>query len=155
MAKAFLFDVDGVLTDSADISKELVKRYFSKLGKSIGEEDIIPNLGMGMNALFLKTAERVGVNIDLDEALSFFRENYALLLKEKKEIPGASSFVLDARKKGVLTAVVSSAQKWRVEENLSSISLSLEDFDLVLTEKDVKRNKPFQISTLRLWLSWE
>ena len=107
MAKAFLFDVDGVLTDSADISKELVKRYFSKLGKSISEEDIIPNLGMGMNALFLKTAERVGVNINLDEALSFFKENYALLLKEKKEIPGASSFVLDARKKGVLTAVVS------------------------------------------------
>ena len=35
MAKAFLFDVDGVLTDSADISKELVKRYFSKLGKKV------------------------------------------------------------------------------------------------------------------------
>ena len=46
MAKAFLFDVDGVLTDSADISKELVKRYFSKLGKKVGDEDIIPNLGM-------------------------------------------------------------------------------------------------------------
>ena len=59
MAKAFLFDVDGVLTDSADISKELVTRYFLLLGKTVGEEDIIPNLGMGMNALFLNTAERV------------------------------------------------------------------------------------------------
>lgn len=143
MAKAFLFDVDGVLTDSADISKELVKRYFLLLGKTVGEEDIIPNLGMGMNALFINTAERVGVKIDLDEALSFFRENYALILKEKKEIPGASAFVREARKKGVLTAVVSSAPLWRVEENLASISLSPSDFDLVLTERDVKRNKPY------------
>ena len=78
MAKAFLFDVDGVLTDSADISKELVKRYFSKLGKKVGDEDIIPNLGMGMNALFVNTAERVGVKIDLDEALSFFREKLSI-----------------------------------------------------------------------------
>ena len=143
MAKAFLFDVDGVLTDSADISKELVKRYFLLLGKTVGEEDSIPNLGMGMNALFINTAERVGVKIDLEEALSFFRENYALILKEKKEIPGASAFDIDARKKGVLTAVVSSAPLWRVEENLASISLSPSDFDLVLTERDVKRNKPY------------
>ena len=75
MAKAFLFDVDGVLTDSADISKELVKRYFSKLGKSIGEEGIIPKLGMGRNALFLKTAERGGVNIKVDDARSFVKED--------------------------------------------------------------------------------
>ena len=143
MAKAFLFDIDGVLTDSADISKELVKRFFASKGKSVGDEDIIPNLGMGIDALFLKTAERVGVEINLDEALSFFKENYSALLKEKKEIPGASSFVKDARKKGILRAVVSSAPSWRVEENLSSIGLSLDDFDLVLTEKDVKRNKPY------------
>lgn len=143
MAKAFLFDIDGVLTDSADISKELVKRFFASKGKSIGYEDIIPNLGMGMDALFLKTAERVGTEINLDEAFSFFKENYSALLKEKKEIPGASGFVKDARKKGILRAVVSSAPSWRVEENLSSIGLSLDDFDLVLTEKDVKRNKPY------------
>ena len=131
------------MTDSADISQELVKRYFLLLGKTVGEEDVIPNLGMGMNALFINTAERVGVKIDLEEALSFFRENYALILKEKKEIPGASAFVREARKKGVLTAVVSSAPLWRVEENLASISLSPSDFDLVLTERDVKRNKPY------------
>lgn len=143
MAKAFLFDIDGVLTDSADISKELVKRFFASKGKTIGYEDIIPNLGMGMNALFLNTAERVGVEIDLDEALSFFKDNYSDLLKEKKEIPGASSFVKDAGKKGILRAVVSSAPSWRVEKNLASISLSRDDFDLVLTESDVKRNKPY------------
>ena len=39
--------------------------------------------------------------------------------------------------------MVSSAPSWRVEENLSSIGLALDDFDLVLTEKDVKRNKPY------------
>ena len=75
MAKAFLFDIDGVLTDSADISKELVKRFFASKGKSVGYKDIIPNLGMGMDALFLKTAERVGMEINLEEALSFFKEN--------------------------------------------------------------------------------
>ena len=143
MAKAFLFDVDGVLTDSAEISKELVKRYFSLIGKEIEYGDITPNLGMGMDALFLKTAERVGTEINLSEALSFFKQNYKNALKDKKEIPGASLFVKEARKKGVLTAVVSSAPSWRVKENLASISLSECDFDLVLAEDDCKRNKPF------------
>ena len=36
MAKAFLFDVDGVLTDSAEISKELVRKYVSMEGREIG-----------------------------------------------------------------------------------------------------------------------
>lgn len=143
MAKAFLFDVDGVLTDSAEISKELVRKYFSMKGREIGYEDIIPNLGMGMKALFLKTAERIGMDIDLGEALAYFEDNYPLLLKEKKEIPGASRFVKEAREKGILTAVVSSAPSWRVKENLTSISLEESDFDLVLSEEDVKRNKPY------------
>ena len=143
MAKAFLFDVDGVLTDSAEISKELVRKYFSMKGREIGYEDIIPNLGMGMKALFLKTAERIGMDIDLGEALAYFKDNYPLLLKEKKEIPGASRFVKEAREKGILTAVVSSAPSWRVKENLTSISLEESDFDLVLSEEDVKRNKPY------------
>ena len=85
MAKAFLFDVDGVLTDSADISKELVKRYFLLLGKTVGEEDIIPNLGMGMNALFINTAERVGVKIGLAAAPSFLCDLHSLTHQEKKK----------------------------------------------------------------------
>lgn len=141
--KAFLFDVDGVLTNSAEVSKDLVKSYFALKGKNIKTEEISPFLGKGMKALFLDTAQYLGVEVDLSEAFSFFRKEYLPLLKKKDPIPGSGEFVVDARKKGILVAVVSSAPKWRVDENLSFLGLKKEDFDLVVTEEDVKRNKPY------------
>ena len=141
--KAFLFDVDGVLTPSADVSAALVSRYFASKSLSIKEDEVVPFMGKGMKALLEESAKYLNTEISLDEALSFFRENYSKELKERKPKEKAREFVLSARSKGIKIAIVSSAPSWRVEENLKYMNLSPGDFDSVLTEESVSRNKPF------------
>ena len=143
MIKAFLFDVDGVLTPSADVSAALVSRYFASKSLSIKEDEVVPFMGKGMKALLEESAKYLNTEISLDEALSFFRENYSKELKERKPKEKAREFVLSARSKGIKIAIVSSAPSWRVEENLKYMNLSPGDFDSVLTEESVSRNKPF------------
>ena len=84
MIKAFLFDVDGVLTPSADVSAALVSRYFASKSLSIKEDEVVPFMGKGMKALLEESAKYLNTEISLDEALSFFRENYSKELKERK-----------------------------------------------------------------------
>ena len=124
MIKAFLFDVDGVLTPSADVSAALVSRYFASKSLSIKEDEVVPFMGKGMKALLEESAKYLNTEISLDEALSFFRENYSKELKERKPKEKAREFVLSARSKGIKIAIVSSAPSWRVEENLKYMNLS-------------------------------
>ena len=143
MKKAFLFDVDGVLTDSADISKRLVARYFSLKGFNVDEESVVPYLGRGMESLFLSFSSDFDLPVDLKDALSFFRSQYGSEIASRPQMPGAMRFVLEAREKGMMTAVVSSAPLWRVEENLRSMGLSASSFSTVVTAESVMRNKPY------------
>ena len=71
--KAFLFDVDGVLTPSADVSAALVSRYFASKSLSIKEDEVVPFMGKGMKALLEESAKYLNTEISLDEALSFLR----------------------------------------------------------------------------------
>ena len=107
MIKAFLFDVDGVLTPSADVSAALVSRYFASKSLSIKEDEVVPFMGKGMKALLEESAKYLNTEISLDEALSFFRENYSKELKERKPKEKAREFVLSARSKGIKIGIVS------------------------------------------------
>ena len=48
MIKGFIFDMDGVLTDTAKVSVALVTSYFKSLGTTIPDDIAIRNLGKGM-----------------------------------------------------------------------------------------------------------
>ena len=142
MIKAFVFDMDGVLTDTAKVSVELVRSYFSSLGWNIDEETVSKNLGKGMKALFSDSAVDIGKAVDTEEALKYSKEVYPDLMKNVAPVKGASELVRLARSSGILTAVASSAPEWRVKANIESMGLGEKDFDLVLSANDVRRNKP-------------
>ncbi len=142
MIKAFVFDMDGVLTDTAKVSVALVKSYFSSLGWEIAEDKIVKNLGKGMKALFEDSAEDIEKTISADDALRYAEKVYPELLKSVEPVKGASDIVRNAGKCGIKTAVASSAPLWRVKANIESMGLRCDDFDIVLSEKDIVRNKP-------------
>lgn len=142
MIKAFVFDMDGVLTDTAKVSVALVKSYFSSLGWEIAEDRIVKNLGKGMKALFEDSAEDIEKTISVDDALRYAEKVYPELLESVEPVKGASDIVRNAGKCGIKTAVASSAPLWRVKANIESMGLRCDDFDLVLSEKDIVRNKP-------------
>ena len=47
MIKAFLFDMDGVLADTEDLSITIGIEYFSSIGIKASRADFEPNLGAG------------------------------------------------------------------------------------------------------------
>ncbi len=156
MIKGFIFDVDGVLTDTARVSVELVTSFFKTKNIIIKDSDVVKNLGKGMTRLFTDTASDLGLSVDPVEALEYSKNIYPELLASREKMKGTLDLLSMAKKSGVKTAVASSAPLWRVKENIASLGLSFDDFDVVLTESDVVRNKPcpdiFSLAMIKLGL---
>ncbi len=156
MIKAFVFDMDGVLTDTSGVSVRLVTSYFSSLGWEIKPEQVLKNLGKGMESLFSDSASEIGKTVDIPDAIGYAERIYPELLSSVEPVKGAAELVRNARKCGIRTAVASSAPEWRVKANIRSMGLGEDDFDFILSGKDIVRNKPmpdiYLLSAIKLGL---
>ena len=72
MIKAFLFDMDGVLADTEDISIAVGIEYFGSIGRKAEKKDFEKHLGMGEYEFFMGTARELGVTISYKDASAFF-----------------------------------------------------------------------------------
>ncbi|MBQ0070791.1 MAG: HAD family phosphatase [Spirochaetales bacterium] len=145
MIKAFLFDMDGVLVDSEDISVEVGIDFFRTLGRNLEPSDFLPHLGMGEFRFYDGPAKDHGIAYSYEEASRYFFEHYEekLLRKGNFILPGAREIFRFAKKAGILTAVASSAPKWKVETHIKALGLDSTLLDLAVSGSDIKRNKPY------------
>ncbi|MGN0907015.1 MAG: cytidine deaminase [Bullifex sp.] len=143
MIKAVLFDMDGVLIDSEALSIKVGIEYFASKGVTVSEEDFAPHLGGGEARFFRGPAAQKGYDIDLSDASTFFRLRYEQLLKITDTKLSGTCLVKKLHDAGIMTAVVSSAPEWKVYANLDATGIKTDDVDLVLSDKAVKRNKPY------------
>ena len=147
MIKAFLFDMDGVLAESEELSVSIGVSYFRSIGAAATPSDFSRYLGGGERIFFDGPAASLGLSgppYSYSDASSFFRTEY-----EKRasgldlSLPGAREMVRSARECGIMTAVASSAPRWKVLMNISCIGLGEDVFDFIASGEDIKRNKPF------------
>ncbi len=143
MIKAVLFDMDGVLIRSEELSIRVGIEYFASKGSVMKEEDFAPHLGGGEARFFQGPAKDKGIIVDLNDASAFFRRRYEELLKVTDTRLSGTLIVKKLHDAGIMTAVVSSAPEWKVQANLSAAGINKDDLDLILSEKAVKRNKPY------------
>ena len=147
MIKAFLFDMDGVLVESEEISAEAGVAYFRTLGKDASPSVFSRYLGGGDRAFFNGAASDLGLSsppYSYEDAAAFFHKEYERRIRGVDiSLPGARELVRSARKSGIMTAVASSAEMWKVMLNIEAAGLSPEDFDFIASGGDIKRNKPF------------
>ena len=161
MIRALLFDMDGVLADSEDISIAIGIDYFASLGIKASADDFMPHLGCGEAEFFDGTARDLNASgYSYADASSFFRSHYEEAIRKADiALPGGRDLVMMAEKAGIMRAVASSAPEWKVYANIAAAGLSPDSFDAVITGKDIKRNKPYpdiyQLALIKLGASPE
>ncbi|KAG6483972.1 hypothetical protein ZIOFF_060765 [Zingiber officinale] len=151
---AVLFDMDGVLCNSEELSRLAAVDVFADMGVSVTTDDFIPFMGTGRlllfpvdlsrrkfvgEANFLGGVARVkGVKgFDPEAAKKRFFEIYlAKYAKPEAGIgfPGGLELITECKRRGLKVAVASSADRIKVDANLAaaglpvSLSVALEFF---------------------------
>jgi HAD superfamily hydrolase (TIGR01509 family) len=142
--RGVIFDVDGVLCDSEPFIRAAAVQMFARQhGVAVTPEDFLPFTGAGEDRFIGGVAEKYGVTLDLPRDKS---ATYALYLDAIRgrlaPLPGAPSFIAACRAQGLKLAVATSADRIKLEGNLTQIGLPAAGFDAVVTGSDVTRKKP-------------
>jgi beta-phosphoglucomutase len=153
-----IFDMDGVLCDSERFICEAACAMFQQNHAcTVQPHDFEPFVGTGENRYIGGVAEKYGVKLDLDRDKAATYKLYLDLIKGRLDpLPGAREFIAECRRRGMKLAVASSADKIKVEGNLTQIGLPWSGFDAVVNGLDVERKKPhpdiFQLAARKLGL---
>lgn len=139
--KAVLWDLDGVLVDTAPFHLQAWRELFAGLGKDLSEDEFRRTFGLRNDAILRSLLgelpeERVDELSRRKEAI--FRQRIS---GNVRPMAGAPALLNRLRRAGKRTAIVSSTPRENVEVLLRS--LKLEDaFDAIIAAEDVRRGKP-------------
>ena len=139
--KAVLWDLDGVLVDSAPFHFQAWRELMASLGRELSEADFQRTFGLRNDAILrdllgelpAAEVERLGAR---KEAL--FRR---AALGNIVPLPGALALLRLLREQGLKLALVSSAPQGNIDLILGSLGVE-GDFDVIVGEEDVRHGKP-------------
>lgn len=144
MIRGVLFDMDGVLVDSERFIAKAAIMMFNELGINAKAEDFQPFIGTGENRYLGGVAEKYKIAVDLPKIKARTYEIFGEIARNKLfALPGASEFISRCIKKELKLALATSADKIKMEINLTEIGLSPEIFNSIITGEDVLNKKPF------------
>uniref|UniRef100_A0A0D9VTA0 Thioredoxin domain-containing protein n=1 Tax=Leersia perrieri TaxID=77586 RepID=A0A0D9VTA0_9ORYZ len=143
---AVLFDMDGVLCNSEELSRLAGVDLFAEMGVDVTGDDFVPYMGTGEANFLGGVAKLKGVkDFNADSAKKRFFEIY--LDKYAKPnagigFPGALDLVTECKNAGLKVAVASSADRIKVDANLSAAGLPLSLFDAIVSADAFENLKP-------------
>ena len=140
---AVLFDMDGVLVDSEPIINAAAIRALAEFGIQARPEDFLPFVGAGEDRYVGGVAELHGKAYVLEMKRRTYHWYLKLLPEMGKAFPGARDLVKLLRRHSIVCAVASSADRVKVEANLTKVlDVPLDSFAALITGEDVIRRKP-------------
>ncbi|XP_051144550.1 protein SUPPRESSOR OF QUENCHING 1, chloroplastic isoform X2 [Andrographis paniculata] len=143
---AVLFDMDGVLCNSEELSRLAAVDVFAEMGVQVTVEDFVPFMGTGEVKFLGGVASVKGVKgFDPEAAKKRFFEIY--LDKYAKPgsgigFPGAYDLVMQCKDKGLKVAVASSADRIKVDANLAAADLQPSMFEAIVSADAFENLKP-------------
>lgn len=143
MIKGILFDMDGVLLDSENLTSEAAIQYFGRKGFKVKHEDFIPFYGTGEKGFFGGVAEKYDIPYNNSEEAHNIYMIYAELAKDKiGPLPGVVDFIQTCKRKGLKMAVATSAGNLKMTINLKLLGFNNNVFDALICGNDITNNKP-------------
>uniref|UniRef100_M4EGL8 Thioredoxin domain-containing protein n=1 Tax=Brassica campestris TaxID=3711 RepID=M4EGL8_BRACM len=143
---AVLFDMDGVLCNSEDLSRRAAVDVFTEMGVEVTVDDFVPFMGTGEAKFLGGVASVKGVQgFDPDAAKKRFFEIYLDKYAKPESgigFPGALELVTECKNRGLKVAVASSADRVKVDANLAAAGLSLTMFDAIVSADAFENLKP-------------
>ncbi|CAN8241331.1 unnamed protein product [Cochlearia groenlandica] len=143
---AVLFDMDGVLCNSEDLSRRAAVDLFGEMGVDVIAEDFLPFMGTGEAKFLGGVASLKGVKgFDTDAAKKRFFEIYLNKYAKPESgigFPGALELVTECKKRGLKVAVASSADRIKVDANLKAAGLPFTMFDAIVSADAFENLKP-------------
>jgi HAD superfamily hydrolase (TIGR01509 family) len=144
MTTAVLFDMDGVLVDSEPIINAAAIRALAEFGISARPADFEPFVGAGEDRYVGGVAELHGRTYVAEMKRRTYDWYLKLLPSMGKAFPGARELVELLHHRRVPCAVASSADRVKVEANLTQVlGIALDRFAAIVTGEDVVRRKPY------------
>jgi beta-phosphoglucomutase len=145
MAKAVIFDVDGVILDTEVLAAQASIQAIKELcGYDLAVDDFHEFQGNGVEKYLEGALAKYGVKLDdmsqlIDRRLEIVEE---LMKKELKAFPGVKEFIIKVQNADIKTAIASSAQHEKITEGFKDVGIDLEPFEVVLSGDDIKNKKP-------------
>ena len=116
---------------------------FAEKGFDVRHEEFHPFIGMGEDRYLGGVAQARGIPIDPERDKARTYALYLDIIRGKLQpLPGVVDFVNECRRRGLKTAVASSADEVKVLGNLNEIGLPPSTFDVVVNGSQVARKKP-------------
>jgi len=142
--RAYIFDMDGTLCDSEELIAGAACRMFRETyGVEPVPSDFAPFVGTGEDRYLGGVAKQYGVSISLPRDKDVTYRLYADMAREHlRPIPGAMEFVRAAARDGILLAVATSADPFKLGINLDGIGLESSIFQALITGDDIQHKKP-------------
>ena len=143
--KNFLFDFDGVITDSEGyvfrILQQMIKDHY---GVSVDDGDIWMTIGCSDE----KVAEYIAAKYNIEYTVSIARElrkgypDYYTEYEGLKPFPYLPELLAKLKDHGRKIAIVSSTDRYHLESAISHMGLSIY-LDAIVSGSDVRNKKPF------------
>lgn len=136
--------MDGVLCDSeAFIADAAIRMFQERYNQTVQEEDFIPFVGAGENRYIGGVAEKYGIEWNQEEDKAETYRLYAECVQGKLQaLPGVINFIDRASAEGLLLAIATSADEFKLRVNLAEMGLEKSKFNALVNGLEIEHKKP-------------
>ncbi len=143
MIRAVLFDMDGVLVDSEEFSRQAAVLMFKEKGHRVQPEDFIPFAGTSAHQSLGGVAKKYGIPFYFEKDKTRTYLIYEQICAGKiTALPGVFETIDICQSRKLKTALATSADECKMLVNLKEIGLPLDTFDVTVFAEMVKNAKP-------------
>jgi len=142
MAKAVLFDMDGLLVDSETLGITVATTICEQLGINLTNKEKQSFIGVTDEKFYRDLFRHKKVNHDVSSVLKKHFDIYEEFLRTRlKPFPGAKTLPRKLKSQGMKLAIVSGSTKKQIGIVLESLDLK-EVFEVIISCDDTKSSKP-------------